>query len=101
MTDFSNLSNDMMSFSNEDDELEIDNKLFPFFCIKNPIFKHFLFDNDNQEKVFLFSKKAEGKGKISLPKNLNNVEKRISKENTRKKGRRKKNKNQNDNEQIN
>ena len=80
MTDFSNLSNDIISFSNEDD-LEIDNELFPFSCIKNPLFKE--------------------KAKISSPKDLSDKIKRISKKNIRKKGRRKKGKNQNYNEKLN
>ena len=99
MTDFSNLSNDMISFSNEND-LEIDKAFFPISYIENPFFKHFLFDNDNQEKGFLFIEKVEEKEKISLPKVLNNIEKSISKKNIRKKGRRKKGKNQNYNEQL-
>ena len=100
MTDFSNLSNDIISFSNEDD-LEIDNELFPFSCIKNPLFKHFLFDNDNRDKGFLFTEKAKEKAKISSPKDLSDKIKRISKKNIRKKGRRKKGKNQNYNEKLN
>ena len=100
MTNFSNISNDIISFSNEND-LEINKEFFPISCIENPFFKPFLFDNDNQEKGFLFIEKAEEKEKITLPKDLNNIEKRISKKNKRKKGRRKKGKNQNDNEQIN
>ena len=100
MTNFSNISNDMISFSNEND-LEYDNTFFPISCIENPFFKPFLFGNDNQEKGFIFKEKAEEEEKKSLSKDLNNTEKRISKKNKRTKGRRKKGKNQNDNEQIN
>ena len=77
ITDFSNLSKDMISFSNEN-HLEIDNEFFPISCIENPFFKH-------QKKGFLNIEKAEEK----------------EKKNTRTKGRRKKGKNQYDNEQIN
>ena len=94
MTNFSNISNDMISFSNEND-LEFDKEFYHISCIENPFFKNFLFDY--QEKGFLFIEKAEEKEKISLPKDLNNIEKIISKK--KKKGRR--NKNQSDNEQIN
>ena len=94
ITDFSNLSKDMISFSNEN-HLEIYNDFFPISCTENPFFKPFL-----SEKGFLNIEKSEEKEKISSPEDLNNIVKRISKENTRAKGRRKKAKNQYDNEQI-
>ena len=100
ITDFSNLSKDMISFSDEN-HLENYKEFFPISCTEDPFFKPFLSDNDNQKKGFLNIEKAEEEEKISSPEDLNNIVKRISKENTRAKGRRKKGKNQYDNEQIN
>ena len=99
ITDFSNLSKDMISFSDEN-HLENYKEFFPISCTEDPFFKPFLSDNDNQKKGFLNIEKAEEEEKISSHEGLNNIVKRISKKNTRAKGRRKKAKNQYDNEQI-
>ena len=99
ITDFSNLSKDMISFSDEN-HLENYKEFFPISCTEDPFFKPFLSDNDNQKKGFPNIEKAEEEEKISSHEGLNNIVKRISKENTRAKGRRKKAKNQYDNEQI-
>ena len=96
--DYFDSSSDIITFSKENN-VEPENRQFPIFrveSIENPFFKDFLFDNDEQEKRFLFKENTEEKENTPSSKDSSKSQNKNSKKNirknTRKKGRTKKGK---------